>query len=503
MDGVLIKIAFRNLRQHMTKTLIVGVLITLGIAILVVGNSFMDTVKDGIEKNYIENYTGNIFIAPTAVENPSLIMSEGLMEEAPKTVPDFNLVQEYIESLPAVTGTTGQINGAATVKWGELGQGFMLMFGVSSQSYLDLFPKGVHIIDGEFLAEGEEGIVLSATVAGMLNDSAGGEIQPGDTILLTSVNAVSGTKIREVTVKGIHDYDDASFDLSMVCFIDENNLRVINGMLLNTAEDINLTDAEKSSLGELSDDVLFGDGGEASDNMFGDSLVMDINTVSENGTTSGEKDWLNILGDTSGRGFLNETDPTAWSYLLVKIDDSSRESKVIKEINTYFEDNGIEARAYKWIDGAGMSAQMADTISLVFNILIFIIAIVAVIIIMNTLVLSVSERYGEIGTMRAIGARKWFVRKMISLETLMITVVFGLVGVVIGIITLLILRGVGIEASNDFIQILLGGGVFRPLISWKAIVTSVAAVSVVGIIASLYPVSVALKISPLEAMNKG
>jgi len=85
----------------------------------------------------------------------------------------------------------------------------------------------------------------------------------------------------------------------------------------------------------------------------------------------------------------------------------------------------------------------------------------------------------------------------------MITVVFGLVGVIIGIITLLILRGVGIEASNDFIQILLGGGVFRPLISWKAIVTSVAAVSVVGIIASLYPVSVALKISPLEAMNKG
>ena len=241
MDGVLIKIAFRNLQQHMTKTLIVGVLITLGIAILVVGNSFMDTVKDGIEKNYIENYTGNIFIAPAAVENPSLIMSEGLMEEAPKTVPDFNLVQEYIESLPAVTGTTGQINGAATVKWGELGQGFMLMFGVSSQSYLDLFPNGVNIIDGEFLAEGEEGIVLSATVAGMLNDSAGGEIQPGDTILLTSVNAVSGTKIREVTVKGIHDYGDASFDLSMVCFIDENNLRVINGMLLNTAETINLT----------------------------------------------------------------------------------------------------------------------------------------------------------------------------------------------------------------------------------------------------------------------
>jgi putative ABC transport system permease protein len=503
MDGVLIKIAFRNLRQHMTKTLIIGILVTLGIAILVVGNSFMDTVKDGIEKNYIENYTGNIFIAPASVEDPSLLMSNGMREDIPQTIPDFDLVREYVESLPAVTGTTGQLNGAASVKWGELGQGFMLLLGVSSQSYLDLFPNGVHMIDGEFLADGEEGVVISSMVAEMLNESSGAEIQPGDSILLTGVNSVSGTKIREVTVKGIHDYGDASFDLAMVCFIDEDNLRVINGMLLNTAESINLTLDEKASLGELSDDSLFGGGEDASNDMFGDSLVMEIEVAGENGTTSGEKDWFGILGDTSGRGFLNETDPNAWSYLLVKIDDSSRESKVIKEINTYFEENGIEAKAHEWIDGAGMSAQMAASISLVFNVLIFIIAIVAVIIIMNTLVISVSERYGEIGTMRAIGARKWFIRKMISLETLMITIVFGLIGVIIGIITLLIFRVIGIEASNEFVQILLGGGVFRPLISWNAIITSVAAVSVVGIIASLYPVSVALKVSPLEAMNKG
>ncbi len=503
MDGVLIKIAFRNLRQHMTKTLIIGILVTLGIAILVVGNSFMDTVKDGIEKNYIENYTGNIFIAPASVEDPSLLMSNGMREDIPQTIPDFNLVREYVESLPAVTGTTGQLNGAASVKWGELGQGFMLLLGVSSQSYLDLFPNGVHMIDGEFLTDGEEGVVISSMVAEMLNESSGEEIKPGDSILLTGVNSVSGTKIREVTVKGIHDYGDASFDLAMVCFIDEDNLRVINGMLLNTAESINLTLDEKASLGELSDDSLFGGGEDASDDMFGDSLVVEIEVAGENDTTSGEKDWFGILGDTSGRGFLNETDPNAWSFLLVKIDDSSRESKVIKEMNTYFEENGIEAKAHVWIDGAGMSAQMAASISLVFNVLIFIIAIVAVIIIMNTLVISVSERYGEIGTMRAIGAGKWFIRKMISLETLMITIVFGLIGVIIGIITLLIFRVIGIEASNEFVQILLGGGVFRPLISWNAIITSVAAVSVVGIIASLYPVSVALKVSPLEAINKG
>ena len=53
---------------------------------------------------------------------------------------------------------------------------------------------------------------------------------------------------------------------------------------------------------------------------------------------------------------------------------------------------------------------------------------VAVIIMMNTLVISVIERTGEIGTMRALGARKGFVWKMFLVETLTIAVVFGLIG---------------------------------------------------------------------------
>jgi putative ABC transport system permease protein len=311
------------------------------------------------------------------------------------------------------------------------------------------------------------------------------------------MNTVSGTKIREVTVRGIHDYGEAAFDLSFVSFIDETNLRIMNGMLLNTAEALQLSQQEQSSLGDVDEDSLFGSD-EGEDSLFSDSLL------TESGTPDPSKqDWDQILGDTSQREFLSETDPNAWNFMLVRVDDHARTPQVISQLNDYFAQEGIEARAWNWLEGAGMSAQLADTISIVFNVLLFIVAIVAVIIIMNTLVISVSERFGEIGTMRAIGARKGFVRKMITLETLMISIVFGLVGVVIGILILMIFRAVGIEASNQFLQILLGGGVFRPMVSSSAIFSSVLMLTAVGIVSSLYPVSVALKISPLEAMNKG
>ena len=496
MDMVLIKVAFRNLRQHMTKTLIIGILIALGIIILVVGYSFMDTIKAGIEKNYIENYTGNIFIAPNSLKDPGLIVSPESMQTGPKVLDNFNEVRSYIESLPQVTGTTGQLNGISMIQWGELGDGFAILFGVDSASYQQLFPTGIKLLEGTFLAPGQEGIVLSRTVANILKETAGKEIHPGDKILLSSINKVSGTKIREVTVRGIHDYGDAAFDLSFISFIDETNLRIMNGLVLNKADDLNLSAVEKDALGDLDETDLFSSGDL-------DSLLSEVSTLDTGIFGSTDEDLYNVLGDTSQRAFLSETDANAWNFLLVKVDDNSKTKATIKELNTYFEKNGIEVTAYNWLDGAGMSAQLADTISIVFNVLILIIAVVAVIIIMNTLVISVSERYGEIGTMRAIGAKKLFIRKMISLETLMITLVFGFIGVVLGIVILLIIRGIGIRATNQFLQILLGGDVFRPMISVSAILSSVGMVSLVGILASLYPVAVALKISPLEAMNKG
>jgi putative ABC transport system permease protein len=51
-------------------------------------------------------------------------------------------------------------------------------------------------------------------------------------------------------------------------------------------------------------------------------------------------------------------------------------------------------------------------------------------------------------------------------------------------------------------QILLGSGVFRPSLSTAAVLVSLLVVSFVGLVSSLYPVSIALKISPLQAMNR-
>ena len=48
----------RNIRRHRTKTLIIGVLITIGITVLIVGNSLMDTASRDIQKTYWKSTPG-------------------------------------------------------------------------------------------------------------------------------------------------------------------------------------------------------------------------------------------------------------------------------------------------------------------------------------------------------------------------------------------------------------------------------------------------------------
>jgi len=369
------------------------------------------------------------------------------------------------------------------------------------------------MVEGEFLDDGEEGIILSQFSFDMLQESTEFDLKLGDTVLLTMMNNNSGTKIREVEIKGIHQYDDDSMDVSMICFVDLENIRALNGMVLNTEQDLNLNESEKSSLGTFSDDDLFG---SSSDSLFADdnslfassddnlfvSTDESLFVSSETTTDTEATDIYNILGDTSLRDELNTINTDAYSYMLIQIDEGINSKSVIEDLNKMFEDNDWNLTAYDWTKGAGMSAQLADVISIVFYVILIIIAIVVIIVIMNTLVVSISERTNEIGTMRALGAKRSYIRNMISLETILITIIFGIIGIIIGVGALAITAQVGFQATGTFTRIILGGDIFIPQISGIGIIISIIAISVISVFASLYPVQVALRISPREAMSK-
>ncbi len=81
------------------------------------------------------------------------------------------------------------------------------------------------------------------------------------------------------------------------------------------------------------------------------------------------------------------------------------------------------------------------------------------------------------------------------------TVFFGLLASVLVTVVFAILNALKIPLENDFAKLLLGGNFIHLVPSLGSYIGTLVSVFLVGVLAHLYPVSVALRISPVKAMQ--
>jgi putative ABC transport system permease protein len=486
---VLVKIAIRNLREHKSKTLIIGIIIALGITVMLLGNSLMETAARGVQRSFIDNYTGHVMISAKAEGDLSLFGAQGPQTgnyEIPR-IPRYERVYEHASSLPEVGKAVSQVSGFGLFSFEEKGNQFGILFGIEPESYRAMFPNSITITAGRYLESGEEGILLSESKIEEIEEDIGIGLSPGDSVLVSGIGPM-GFHIRELPIRGIFRFRQDVEGLSQINFIDVQSLRALLGMVVASAGQMNLQPEETRFL-EVED---------PEEALFEDSLV--ATSESQSGDFS-EEALLDILGERQPGSYAAQIDTGAWHFILLRLEDEHQVQPVIAKLNSWFAAEGIEARAADWKTASGGFASLAETLQTVFNVLILIIAVVAIVIIMNTLVISVIERTGEIGTMRALGAQKRTVRRMFVFETLSISVVFGLIGVAVGAIVIGILNATGVRAPNQFFQILFGGEVLHPALPLSSLLYALGIMVLIGFVASLYPVAVALRIQPVQAIQ--
>jgi predicted lysophospholipase L1 biosynthesis ABC-type transport system permease subunit len=120
--------------------------------------------------------------------------------------------------------------------------------------------------------------------------------------------------------------------------------------------------------------------------------------------------------------------------------------------------------------------------------------LVTVIGISNAMLMSVTERFREIGTMKCLGALSGFVVKLFLIESLIIGALGAIVGTAIGFLVpffaYMLNSGVGLLfASTPFLR-LCGSGL-----------ESMLAGTVLAIVAAIYPARVAAKMVPADALR--
>ena len=538
---VTLKMALRNVREHKSKSLIIGILLLVGAFVIVLGNAFMDASKAGIRTSFTENYTGDVFVSGISEDGDvSLfgVMSPGGMAPTP-TIPDYEKVFAKVTSMPKVAKASGMATGygivtkeanneedstdtvqantqsqsssAASTATATASQDstsadaskttssgnsqdmmekmmpdmrFLFLFGIDANNYWDVFDS-VQLASGSRLKPGEIGIILNEKYMDSISKSIGKTLHIGDTLVIQGMSSM-GMKLREVPIVGTYVQRDEGSMPEQLAFIDINTLRVMAGMTVGANEAIKLS-AENTNM--LST--------ENPDELFSSDLV--VSPTSSSGFN--EARLQAQLADKTVSMKANEADTGAWQFIVIRTKRPSDSASVIKELNDYFNKEGIAAVAGDWQKAAGPYGQSVDVLRIVFSVAISILFIVAIIIIMNTFVISVIERTGEIGTMRAIGADKGFIRRLFAAESLTLSVIFSTIGASLALLVVTVVRLLKISSGNMFFEVLFGGKYVSPFVTPLNFLGAILAMSLVGFLAHLYPVSVALKIQPVQAMQ--
>jgi putative ABC transport system permease protein len=175
-------------------------------------------------------------------------------------------------------------------------------------------------------------------------------------------------------------------------------------------------------------------------------------------------------------------------YFMARVDTGARSDTLTAELTGYFARRGrrldLEVRAAEEIIGA-MEKQMA-----LYTLLLGAIGSIALIVggigVMNVMLISVSERRGEIGVRRALGAQESDIRWQFIIESVVLCVIGGLGGVVMGVVT-----SWAFARSLSYVFV----------VSSLAILLGFVVSTLVGVFFGYYPARQASRLDPIAALR--
>lgn len=159
--------------------------------------------------------------------------------------------------------------------------------------------------------------------------------------------------------------------------------------------------------------------------------------------------------------------------------------------------SAVEARLEEFpnvrvLDQAGLREESSRLIDQMLNMVYGLLAlalIIAVLGITNTLALSVHERRREVGLLRAVGASRSQIRRMIRWEAAIIAVFGTVMGVV-----------VGTAFGWALISTLRDDGFSETVLPWAQIVVFVIIAAIAGLLAAVLPARRAARLDVLDAI---
>jgi putative ABC transport system permease protein len=467
---LILKLALKTILRRKRRMLAIGMLVFIGTLFLVFGGTVARSAEYYSRESVIDNFTGDYVVyAASSREKPSPFAFTTPLPN----IPNIDQVTAWLEAQPNVEGYVPIAQNYSIVSVDRDGTKIelpLIYYAVDPARYRSLFDI-VSIAEGSYFgldrvpAALESGILVSRAQNERFEKAYGVRVKAGERVTFLGVTPGGSVNALPTRILGIFEPRRFKSVFDYINFVDVSTYASLYNFTGVAAG--SLPAAYDAALSAQSEDDIFASAGS---NSFASIDLASLKTE----TLSG------------------------YSMIAVRLKDHA----ALETGRRALEAAGLGVLAEPWDRASGFYAPIARSLSLVIYAVVGIIFLIVAFIFMNTLIINIIERTHEIGTMRALGGEKGFIRGLFLVETLLVNGFFALMGIIVSVVLIAMFGKSGIPLPDIVSQFLIGGGNLPLLLIAEPFIQAVAVVAVVSVLATLYPVRVATRISPLQALSQ-
>ncbi|MDO9340602.1 MAG: FtsX-like permease family protein [Bacteroidales bacterium] len=468
-------ISWKNVWRNKNRSLVVIIAVTLGIisGVLLVG------IMEGWVKQRLHDAIYNE-VSHVQVHNTEYLKNEEIL----LTVRDTTEMVRAIEALPGLKGWVMRTRMVAMVNtpWANTG---VIVYGIDPEKekqvteiYKKIVPGG-----GEYLDKEKPGNIF-------ISDKTAEILKLKQYIITDEViDRLKAEKVPEVilsqldTLKDVRFRSPKEFREALKGELTKKELDSYGLQIIDYALDFRIRNKIQITISD-----------ETGTPVQGTFRVCGIYK-----TTNGGFDQATVFVNSRELAGLYNGKSILTHEIAILLNDIENADSVKEKLTGISPDNTIST----WKELAPDAAMMNDYMIMYYFIFIGIVMLALAFGIINTMMMTILERTKELGMLMAIGMNRKRVFNMIMLETVFLTLVGAIAGMLSGWVIVEALGKTGIHFSTwgEGFEAIGFAAIVYPVITPDFFIIITVMVIVTAIISSVWPARKALKLIPVEALR--